>query len=355
MRIQIKINSENLIAVLLFLGLMVYPLLASGYKVLNMANFLTMVFLSLSLALIWGYTGIFSFGQSAFFGIGGYVYGILYLNVGEQSFTPVALLVGVLIAGLAAWILGYFMFYGGVNDVFVGLITLCVTLVLETFMAQTAGSEWKIGSVPLGGYNGINGIPTMSIGFRERLIIFEGTKFYYLVLILLIAVYIFLRRLVVSRWGYALLSIRENRERTQLFGYNVPKIQTMVFALAGMLAALSGILYAAWGGYMTPSTMGLASATLPVVLVAAGGRKNLTAAMIFTLIYAWFSQYLSSSGSQYALVILGVALLLVVLFVPEGIIVAIFNWLDRLIFKQRKSGVDTVQAVKEGIHEKSAV
>ncbi|ALS24322.1 MULTISPECIES: ABC transporter permease subunit [Paenibacillus] len=351
---KFRLNAENVIAVLLFAAFILIPLFASAYKVLNVANFMISVFLSLSLALIWGYTGIFSFGQTIFFGIGGYVYGILYLNVGEPSFTPVALVAGVLAAGVVAWILGYFMFYGGVNDVFVGLITLCVTLVLETFMAQTAGSEWKIGDVLLGGYNGINGIPTVSIGFGEALFTFNGNSFYYLVLFLLIAIYLLLRYLVVSRWGYALLAIRENRERSHMFGYNVPKIQTMVFTLSGMIASLGGILYAAWGNYMTPSTMGLAAATLPVVLVAAGGRKNLTAAMVFTLIYSWFSQYLSSSGNQFALVILGVSLLLVVRFVPEGIIVELFKGLDRLFFN-RKKDVNPMQVMKEGIHGKSTI
>jgi ABC-type branched-subunit amino acid transport system permease subunit len=347
---KIRVNAENVTATLLFVGLIMIPMFMSAYKVLNMANFLITVYLSLSLALIWGYTGIFSFGQTIFFGIGGYVYGILYLNVGAESFTLIALIAGVLAAGIIAWILGYFMFYGGINDVFVGLITLCVTLVLETFMAQTAGSEWKIGDVQLGGYNGINGIPTISLGFGDSLFTFNGNYFYYLVLLLLIAIYLLLRFLVVSKWGYALLAIRENRDRSHMFGYNVPKIQTMVFALSGMIASLSGILYAAWGNYMTPSTMGLAAATLPVILVAAGGRKNLTAAMIFTLIYSWFSQYLSSSGNQYALVILGVSLLLVVRFVPEGIIVALFKAIDRLFMKRKKESASKLQVMKEGTH-----
>lgn len=325
---RIKWNTENIVGILLFIFLFMFPLFVSAYKVLNLSYFLSMTFLSLSVALIWGYTGIFSFGQAALFGIGGYSYAILNLQVGSDAFTPVALIGGVVIAGAVAWILGYFMFYGGVNDVFVGLITLCVTLVLETFMAQTAGSGWKIGSVLLGGYNGINGIPALSLGsFR-----FDGNKFYYLVLMMLLLAYIGLRLLARSPWGYALIAIRENRERTQLFGYNVPKIQTMAFTAGGAMAALGGILYASWGNYITPSSMGLTSATLPVVLAAAGGRKNVTAVVIFTLIYHYFSQSLAASGNEYALVILGVVLILVVLLVPEGIIAAIFKRTDDMIF-----------------------
>ncbi|WP_019534197.1 branched-chain amino acid ABC transporter permease [Paenibacillus ginsengihumi] len=352
---KIRFNAENATAVLMFAFLACIPLVASAYKVVNVANFLVMVFLSLSLALIWGKTGIFSFGQTIFFGVGGYTYAILFLNVNELSLTLPAMLAGVAIGGLVAWILGYLMFYGGVNDVFVGLITLCVTLVLETFMAQTAGAEWKIGSVPLGGYNGINGIPTLHLGFGDNLVAFTGKSFYYLVFVLLLVTYLLLRYLVASKWGYALLAVRENRDRSQMFGYNVPKIQTMVFTLSGMIASLGGILYAAWGNYVTPSTMGLAAATLPVVLVAAGGRKSLTAAMLFTLLYSWFSQYLSSSGSQYALVILGVCLLLVVRFMPQGVVVALFEGIDRLLERKSKRAGEPIELAKEGLHGKSTV
>src|SRR5690606_26589152 len=125
-----KLNTENIVALLLFIGLLLYPIIASGYSVLNMTYFLTMIFLSLSLAFIWGFTCIFSFGQTAFFGIGGYSYALITLNMNTTSFNIFALILAILIAGLVAWVLGWFMFYGGVNDVFVGLVTLCVTLVL---------------------------------------------------------------------------------------------------------------------------------------------------------------------------------------------------------------------------------
>ncbi|MFM9279318.1 ABC transporter permease subunit [Paenibacillus jiagnxiensis] len=352
---KIRLNTENVSVTLLFAFLAFFPLFASAYKVVNLANFLVMVFLALSLALIWGKAGIFSFGQTIFFGVGGYTYAILFLNTNELSYTLIAMIVGVIAGGLIAWALGYFMFYGGVNDVFVGLITLCVTLMLETFMGQTAGSEWKIGSVPLGGYNGINGIPTLHLGFGDNLFAFTGKSFYYLVFGLLLVTYVLLRCLIVSKWGYALLAVRENRDRSQMFGYNVPKIQTAVFVLSGMIASLGGILYAAWGNYVTPSTMGLAAATLPVILVAAGGRKSLTAAMMFTLLYSWFSQYLSSSGNQYALIILGVCLLLVVRFMPEGIIITLFNGIDQLFTRKSKRIGELPELSKEGLHGKSAV
>lgn len=336
---KIKINSENIVAALIFIYLFVYPLFSSLYDVMNLTYFFAMVFLSLSLSLIWGYGGIFSFGQAAFFGISGYFYAVFTMNIGITAATPLGLILGVVLGGLTAWILGYFMFYGGVNDVFVGLITLCLTLVLETFMGQTAGDQWTIGQVNLGGFNGINGIQSLQIGS----IMFSGAGFYYFVLTILFIVFLLLRWFSRSKFGTAVIAIRENRDRTKLLGYNVPKIQSLVFALGGALASLSGIFYVQWGGYITPSVFGLASATIPVVLVAAGGRKNITAAVLFTLIYYWFSQILSASGSEYALVILGLVLIFAILFVPNGIIVALFQMMDHLFSKgkhidQEKAG-----------------
>ena len=339
-----KLNTENVVGIGLFLFLFIYPLFVTAFQILNLSYFLSMAFLTLSLSLIWGYSGIFSFGQAAFFGIGGYFYAIFTMNSGITTITPVGLLIGVLVGGIVAGIVGYFMFYGGINDVFVGLITLCITVSIETFMAQTAGSQWKIGEVGLGGYNGINGIPTISLGSFAL----TDVNFYYFILVLLLVTYVGLRIFTVSRFGYTAIAIRENRERTKLLGYNVPRFQTLIFALGGAIASLSGILYATWGGYMTPSVMGLTAATLPVVLVAAGGRKNLTASVIFTLIYYWFSQTLSASGNEYALVILGVALILVILFVPEGIVVSLFKLGDRLFFNKRKTNK---LKQKENLHE----
>lgn len=328
-------RAEDSAAAALAAGLLAFPFYASAYKTLNMAYFLSLVFLSLSLALIWGYAGIFSFGQAAFFGIGGYLFGILAINFGRPDLTPAALVLAVLGAAAAAGVLGYFMFYGGVNDVFVGLTTMAVTLVLETFMAQTAGPQWKLGKALLGGFNGMKNIPPLAVGAGQHVLVLQDTRFFYFVLVLLVALYLGLRRLLGSRWGHALVAIREHRERTETFGYNVRLIQCQVFALGGALAGLSGALYTIWGGYITPSSMGLTAASMPVILVAAGGRKNLTAAIVSTLVLSWVSQQLSASGSQYALVALGTLLLAVVLLAPEGFVAALFQWVNRRLDRRR--------------------
>ena len=321
----LKLNTENIVMIGLFLILLIYPLMTTAYDVLNLSYFLTMVLLSISVSLVWGYGGIFSFGQALFFGLSGYFYAILTMNLNNAQFNFIALMIGVLFGALIATVIGYFIFYGGINDVFVGLITLCLAVGIETFLAQTAGPQWKIGNILLGGFNGINGIPTIQMGS----FVLQGNSLYYFILLVIIAVFVGIKYLMITRYGYALIAIRENRDRTQLLGYNVPKYQLAVFALGGAIAALGGILYAIWGSYLTPATLNLTAATLPIVLVAAAGRKNLSAGIIFTLIYYWGSQQLAASGNQYALIILGVVLIVVMLFVPNGLIQTLFSLSDK--------------------------
>ncbi len=126
-----------------------YPLTEDGYTVGNTIYFFNWVFMALGLCLIWGYGGALSFGQTAFFGVSGYAYGILTLNFGaDHGFTLLAAVAAVAASALFAAVLGYFLFFGRISGVFLGIVTLSVTLVLERFMAQTAGPEWHVGVAP---------------------------------------------------------------------------------------------------------------------------------------------------------------------------------------------------------------
>ena len=297
-----------------------YPLVLGSYAAGQFSLFLAYGLLALSLSLIWGYTGILSFGQVAFFGIAGYTYAIVSLNLGGAFGQTVALPVAVAVATLSAFVLGYFMFYGGVQDVYVAILTLVVTLVLETFMAQTAGSEWAIGSVQLGGFNGIPGIRNFALGVEGASFSLSGSGFYWFVLALLLVAYLGSRVLVNSRFGYTLVAIREDAERTTMLGYNVKRVKLAVFTLSGALAGLSGVLYATWGNYMDPSVFTIVFATIPIVWVTLGGRESLLGAIVGTVIIERLRLWFSVNASEFAIVFVGVILMTTVLLVPRGIL-----------------------------------
>src|SRR5258708_3383956 len=195
-----------------------YPLLSDGYTVGNTAYFFVWVFIALSLCLIWGYGGSLSFGQTAFFGIAGYGYGVLTINFGSaHGFTLIALLLAIAIAALFALLLGYFMFFGRIAGVFLGILTLAVTLMLERFMAQTAGPEWHIGTARLNGFNGMSAMPPITIPWPgEDIVLFADIGLYYFVLGLLLLVYLGLRILMNSAFGHVLCATLANPERAEI-------------------------------------------------------------------------------------------------------------------------------------------
>ena len=329
-------------------ALAAYPLATDPYTVIQSSRYLALSFLALSLCFIWGYAGVLSFGQVAFFGVAAYAFGVIGINLSSATGVVVAT-VGAVIAGtLSAALLGYFMFYGGVRDTYVTIMTLVVALVLNTFMAQTAGSEWAIGTAQLGGFNGMTGVPSLTLGLGESGLVLEGTGFYYALLFTLLATYLGLRVLLNSSFGMTMVAVREDEARTATFGYNVPFVKLVVFTIGGALAAVGGVFYASWGNYIDPSVFGIAFAALPVVWVSVGGRESLLGAIGATLAIERMRTGLSSGigpiGSEWALVIVGGLLLGVILYLPAGAVPTLDGLADELRARRTERSQSTTAA-----------
>ena len=302
------------------------PAFVDAFAITNLTYFLVWVFMALGLSLIWGYAGILSFGQTAFFGLAGYTYGVISINLGDAGlWTWFALLLSLLLPAVLAIFVGYFMFYGGVRDVFVGIVTLSMTLVFETFMAQTAGPEWTIGSARLNGFNGMSNMPPLTFPWGENPIVFDGPSFFWLVL--------GARRARVSGVAYpGQLPFRQRAgrhsrksgpgrdARLQRAAVSAFRVRDRQRAGRHERRALHvvGVLHHALFD-------GTDCAALPIIWVAAGGRKDITATLLATVFLTWLSQQLAVKGSQYALIWMGVILLVVVLFAPEGLFVTVWK------------------------------
>ncbi len=321
-----------------------YPLTTDGYTVGNTIYFFNWVFMALGLCLIWGYGGALSFGQTAFFGISGYAYGIITLNYGaDHGVTLLAVVAAIAVSAVFAAVLGYFLFFGRISGVFLGIVTLSVTLVLERFMAQTAGPEWHVGVARLNGFNGMNAMPPLTIPWPgdDDLVLSPDIPLYYVVLGLIVVAYLGLRILVNSSFGNVLVAIRENPQRATMLGYDVRKYQLAAFVIGSSFAGFSGVLYTTWGQYITPSSMGLTAAALPIVWVAVGGRGDLTTTLLGTLLVIGGFQMLTIYGSQYALVVMGLLLVLTVLLAPDGLITALIRLPRWVIRRVRRNGETT--------------
>jgi len=316
---------------LVLLAACAYPMFADSYDVGNNVYFFNWLFMAMGLSLIWGYGGSLSFGQTAFFGIAGYSYGVLTINLGDAyGLTLISLLLAVGISALAAAILGYFLFFGRISGVFLGIVTLSVTLVLERFMAQTAAPFWAIGKARLNGFNGMGAMPSLTIPWPGgSIVLYPDVTLYYVTLGLLALCYLGLRILVNSRFGNVIVAIRENPLRAEMLGYDVRKYQLGTFVIGSALAGLSGVLYTSWGNYITPASMGMTAASLPIVWVAVGGRTDLTTTLVGSLGVLIVFQSLTIYGSQYALVVMGVLLVVTVLVAPRGVVIALISLFSR--------------------------
>jgi len=314
-----------------FIILGTLPLFIDSYYLDNISYFMCWTFISLGLAVIWGMGGILSFGQTAFFGLAGYGFSVISINfLGVAGVSLWSVILALILTGVFGLIVGYFLFYGGIYDVFIGIVTLAITLVFETFMQQTAGPEYAIGPARLNGFNGMQGMPT--IGFKDIPFgLVEGVTQYYFILILALIVLVFLYKFKHSKIGLVFLASKEDRERVSSLGHNVQRVQLIAFVIASILAGISGILYTNWGGYITPDSMGLVSAALPVVYVAASGKKDFFAVFIGCIFFVWLSQTLAINGKQFAIIVMGLILVISTRFFPDGIILMMINKLTEKI------------------------
>lgn len=321
---------------------LLYPVFADAYDVGNMAYLLVWVFMAMGLCLIWGYGGMLSFGQTLFFGIAGYSYGVVAINLGGAVGTTVlALLAALLLCALVAAVLGYFMLWGRIGGVFFGIVTLSATLVLAFFLGQTAGPEWQLGAARLNGFNGMKDMAPLNIPWLGgQTLIFDGVPLYYLEVALMVVLYLGLRMLLNSRFGNVIVAVREDPQRAELLGYDVRKYQLAVFVIGSTLAGLSGVLYTAWGQFITPASIGLPAAIMPIVWVAFSGRGDITATLIGSCVVLWVFQAFTLYSQQAALLLMGVLLLCTVIMAPQGFVIGLLQLGRRLSARHaRKSPV----------------
>src|SRR4051794_34771100 len=195
------------------------PLVLSTYGIVQITVFLIFCLLAVSLDLAWGLAGLLSFGQAAFFGVGGYGYAIISTN---RSPTLLALVAAALAAGIVAGALGYVAFYGRVSAMFLAVMTLTVTLILLQVMGSTADPSYHIGAAVLGGYNGMTNIPSLAFDLPLLPPVALGpVEFYWLVGGVLLGVVVLGRLLMMAPFGRVLAAIRENEARAELLGYDV--------------------------------------------------------------------------------------------------------------------------------------
>lgn len=313
-------RSRRRVEALLLLALLAFPLLSGDtFLIDRVGRYFLLAAFAVSVDLIWGYGGLFTFGHAAFFGGGGYIVGMLTTH--EAAFLPVplwaALIAAVSAAALFALALSYFVFSGrgALRGVQFAVVTLAVAVVAER-LANAGGAV-------TGGQNGI--LMSSTLGVPGVLSLHQGYGFYALAGLLLLATYLGVRRFLASRSGLILRGIRDNEDRIDLLGYDVPAVKRRAFVLSAAIAALAGAVYYVHEGIVSPSAVGVSASTLVLLWVVLGGRGTLIGPIVGAILLPYLTATLSGSLLDTWLVVVGVILVGVILVLPSGI----FGFLNR--------------------------
>ncbi len=308
--------AEETVAIALFLILTVIPLVVSGYVVYILPQYMLYGMLAMSLALLWGNVGILSFGQAAFFALGGYALGIAAKQPLAVNPAYVGLFVGAASAALAAGVVGWFLFSAGVRDSYFVLVTLALSIIAE--QVAVSQSQWT------GGWNGLFLTRmTLTMGSALQYPLIDDVPAYYAVLLVLVVTYALLRGLVRSRFGKILAGIRENELRTTSLGISTSFYKMLAFAASAAVASVSGGLYGMHSGFVSPSLGGVLFSTEIVVWVAIAGRSSLLAALIGGIAVSSISNLLSSITPQYWQLCIGILFIIVIGYFRGGVAAAV--------------------------------
>jgi len=305
-----------LIFVLILLVLIVLPFFVDFFYQTFLTELFVWILFAISFDLIFGYTGLLSFGQALFFGLGSYTVTILMRQFGFN--TELSLLLSIVIPMIFAWFVGYF------SVKLTGIHFVIITIIFA-IIGNIIGDTWTSFT---GGSDGLTFSPRpFRLGlFQINLMDIKGN--YYFVLGVVAISYLFLRRMVQSPLGKVFISIRENEERAKLIGYNVQRYKLIAFIIAGGLSGLAGGLYSLTLKYAAASYLHWSVSGHAVVYTVVGGMGTLIGPAIGAGIVMSLEHYLINFLQATDLVV-GIALVFMVLVAPKGLVGLIQSKLKR--------------------------
>jgi branched-chain amino acid transport system permease protein len=311
-------GSRNRIGLLvLALLVVVAPWLFAGwYYKLTQAGIYALICIGLSLLL--GYAGQISLGHAAFYAIGAYTSAILTAKAGWSPW--LAIWVGVALSMIVALVIGLPSLR--LHGHYLAMATLAfgeiVSVIAKAWVDMT------------GGPSGFCDIPRWSaFGFRMRAYGTDREAFYFVWGIVLIGLIVALN-LIHSRVGRALRSIHDGEQAANVLGVPTDTYKVKVFVLSAVYASIAGSVYAHWSGYISPSPFDVEHSILFIVMVIAGGMRSVWGAVIGACVMGLMPELLAEL-EKWRFVIYGLILLLIMMFVPQGILLGardLVQWLS---------------------------
>ena len=340
----------------------------SGFQLRTWGKYMCYAVLALSLNMLWGYTGLLCLGQCLFFALGGYAFGMylvlmigesgdianlpLFLNwdelpaIWEPFFSPIFAIGAVLLVpGIVAFIFGFLAFRSRIKGVYFSILTQALTYAGYLLFNSS--------ETPFGGTNGftnykfIFGADMNTAAVDQGLFIATG--------ILLLGVYALLTWLLATKFGKVQRAIRDSENRVRFSGFSTTHYKVFIFVLSAMIAGAAGALYVPQAGIINPSEMMPAKGLDIVVWVAVGGRSSKFGPVVGAILVSLLKSYTTQAFPEYWLIILGGIFVIVVIFLPDGVVGLIKKMIKKLQGKPSDSDdletgfIDEEKLEKEGV------
>jgi branched-chain amino acid transport system permease protein len=317
---------EALAALCLIAAPFVLPVLGAAPNTVN--RVLVWGLFGLGFDILFGYTGLLSFGQSAFYGTGGFVAAYLLTRAGFPS-VMLALVIGMAVAAVVGYLIGLLALRR--TGIYFAMITVAIAEIFF-FVEFNPLSDWT------GGENGLPGVPTpeLNLGFTT-LHFTSGWALYPFLAFCYFVGLVIARRIVHSPVGAVLQAIRENPLRAEAVGHHVPAYKRTAFVIAAAYAGLAGGLLGVLQAFMPPDAFMFDTSGQLIMQTVIGGRGTLIGPLVGAGVWLFLQDFLQATlglGAAWKLV-LGVVFVLLVCFLRQGIIGGVRD-LWEMIRGQRK-------------------
>ena len=274
--------------------------------------------LAMSSDILIGYTGLVSFGHSAFFGLGMYGAAAALLTSKPPNLW-LALFYGLVAAGGVAAFVAYFS--TRLRDIYFAITTLIFSQIFYVIIFT-----W---TEVTGGENGLTfSRPRLSVPFLYSEP-FTSETLHWFVLAVVVLSYVVLRRITQSPFGMVLQSIRENEPRTRAIGYPIERYKIVAVMLSGLFAGLAGVLYALQNKFAAPDFVFFLVSGEAVIYNVIGGIGTLVGPILGAAFFLLLREGLSRFFTEYYLIWVGVIFIAIVIFMPQGLLGFARRWLNR--------------------------
>jgi branched-chain amino acid transport system permease protein len=289
------------VVALLVIG--VAPYLLDTFTVNSLTRGFLYAAVALTVDVLWGYTGVLTFGQSAFFGIGAYAAGLIFTHLGfGYGYAALALGAGIFAAVIVAAVIGWLSFYHGASPLYASVVSLVLPIVLTQVIYT--GGEFT------GSSSGLSAYESFAISMEAWFWIAGA----YLVA-LTAAAWLFVR----SDAARILAAIRDNEPRCEYLGIDTSRAKILLLIVSAVVAAIAGYAFACAQMVIAPEYAGFVFGTELVIWVALGGRGTLLGPIIGTLVIDTSTAYLSGNLPFYWKIIIGLAFVIVIVAIPKGL------------------------------------